>query len=69
MKVTIDYKVYEARSLNHLSVRELSKKSGVSKTMINDIENNKTNPTLLVICQLAACMNMKPEDLYSYSIE
>ncbi len=41
---------------------------GVSKSTINNIENNRYEPTLLTICMLAEALQVAPEDLYSYNV-
>lgn len=47
---------------------KLAELSGVSKSTINNIENNRYEPTLLTICMLAEALHMSPEDLYSYNV-
>jgi transcriptional regulator with XRE-family HTH domain len=69
MKITIDYKLYEIRIKKRLTIRELSRISGVSKSMINNIENNKSNPSVLIICQLAVALKINASDLFSYCIK
>lgn len=66
MKISIEYTLYEIRNNKNLTVRELAKLSGVSKSTINNIENNKSNPTVMVMCQLAIALHVKPSDLYTY---
>lgn len=66
--IEIEYHLYEQRQIKKMSLRELSKKSDVSKTQINDIENGNTHPTILTLCQLAEALELKPEDLYSYTV-
>lgn len=69
MKIKIEYKLYELRRKKKLTIRELAKLSGVSKSAINKIENNIGNPTVLIICQLAVALNVKPSDLFEYIID
>jgi putative transcriptional regulator len=69
MKITIDYKLYNVRMNNRLTVRELEALSGVSKSMINSIENNKANPSVITMCQLAVALGVEPKDLYTYKVE
>ena len=38
------------------------------KSTINNIENNRYEPTLLTICMLAEALQVAPEDLYSYNV-
>ena len=60
----IIYKVYDYRTKDNMSVRELSQISGVGKSTINRIENGSGNPTVEVICQLAIALNCSPYDLF-----
>jgi transcriptional regulator with XRE-family HTH domain len=69
MKIVIDYKLYDARRNKSLTVRELEALSGVSKSMINCIENNNANPSVITMCQLAVALGVEPKDLYTYKAE
>lgn len=62
MKVV--YKLYEIRTQKGMSLRELEERSGVGKSTINRIENGETNPTVEIICQLAAAIGCSPYDLF-----
>lgn len=64
MDIRIEYKVYEARIEKGHTVRSLSQISGVSKTSINDIEDQKLNPSVRVICLLAVALGADPCDLF-----
>ena len=68
MKVTIEYKLYEIRTAKGMSIRKLAELSGVSKTTINDIENNRHDPTLYTLCMIAAALQVAPEQIYKYTI-
>lgn len=68
MHIKIEYNLYQKRIEKGYTIRKLSNLSGVSKTLINNIENNMANPTMLTMCQLAVALNAKPEDLYSFQI-
>lgn len=57
--------LYEVRTAKGYSVRELAKKSGVSKTAINNIENQKRSPTLETLKRLADALDCHIEDLYN----
>jgi transcriptional regulator with XRE-family HTH domain len=69
MKIVIEYKLYDARRNKSLTVRELEALSGVSKSMINCIENNNANPSVITMCQLAVALGVEPKDLYTYKAE
>lgn len=60
--------LYQIRSDKGISSRKLAELSGVSKSTINNIENNRYEPTLLTICMLAEALHVSPEDLYSYKV-
>lgn len=63
----IIYNVYQIRSQKNMSLRKLSQFSGVSRSQINDIENNKHHPTVLTLCLLAAAMDVSPYSLFTVS--
>jgi len=69
MVVKILMRVREVRMAKGLTLVELSKISGVSKTHISEIETGKQMPTLPVLCLLAGAMEVNPEELYKYAIE
>lgn len=54
----------QVRKGKNLTLKELSKKSGISTTHINDIENNLKSPSLLVMIILAKALNTKITELY-----
>lgn len=60
------FKVREEREKQNLSIGELAKLSGVSKTTISEIENNKHDTTVTTLCMLAAALNVKLEQLVKY---
>ncbi len=68
MNITIKYQLWEIRTEQQLSSRQLAKLSGVSKTTINDIENHRHSPTIYTLCLLAEALQIPPEKLYSYEI-
>lgn len=56
--------LFEMRTAKGYSVRKLEEKSGVSKTAINNIENNLRSPTLETLKMLADALGCRIEDLY-----
>lgn len=60
----IIFKIKELRKENNWSLKKLSKKSGVSSTHINDIENGLKQPTLVVVIQIAKALNRNITELY-----
>lgn len=63
----IEYRIYELRSKAGMTITELAEKSGVSKSQINLIENNGSNPTVLTICMLAKALGTEPSELFFIS--
>lgn len=57
-------RLHEIREEKKLSIRELARRSGVSKTQINEIENGQSDPTLKTMCRIAKALNMKIEDIF-----
>lgn len=47
------------RNLKQLSLDELSKSSGLSKTFLSQIENNKKTPTIDTLIKIANALNIK----------
>jgi transcriptional regulator with XRE-family HTH domain len=64
MDIKVKYRVYEFRVKKGYSCRELAERSGVSKSMINLIEDDKSNPSVRTICKLAAALKVSPYDLF-----
>ncbi|MDP4119649.1 MAG: helix-turn-helix transcriptional regulator [Bacillota bacterium] len=58
--------VWKIRTQKGLSLRELAKRSGVSKTHIDNIESGKTMPTIDIICKIAKALEVDPRELYDY---
>ena len=57
-------KLHEIREEKGVSLRELAKLAGVSKTQINEIENGQSDPILKTMCLIAKALNMKIEDIF-----
>lgn len=51
------------RQANGESLQSLANRSGVSRSMISQIESDKTSPTVVVLSKLAQAMNIKIGDL------
>lgn len=60
MKIT----VWQARRNKKITLVELAKKTGISKTTLNDIENEKLSPTMKQIEAIAKGLNMRINDLF-----
>lgn len=60
MKIT----VWQARRNKKITLVELAKKTGISKTTLNDIENEKLSPTMKQIEAIAKGLDMRINDLF-----
>lgn len=60
----VEILVKEIRKAQGKTLIELSLKSGVSSTHINDIENNLKSPSLFVMIRIANALNVKITELY-----
>ncbi len=56
--------VKQIRKEQHLTLKQLSIKSGVSTTHINDIEKGEKGPSLEIMIKLAKALNTSIELLY-----
>ena len=66
--INIHYHLYDYRMQKHLTERQLSELSGISKSEINSIENNMKDPTLRTLCLLSLALEVSPEKLYSMEV-
>lgn len=64
MDIEIKYNLYDERIKRGHTIRSLSQVSGVSKSNINDIENQRINPSVRAICMLAVALDTDPCDLF-----
>ena len=51
------------RKQKGMSMEELSKRSGVSKSMLSQIEQEKTNPTVITLWKISKALNVPMEHL------
>ena len=56
--------VWEMRTSKGFTLMELSKKSGIGKSTINNIENGKVSPTLLQLEMIAIALGVNITDLF-----
>lgn len=54
----------EKRKERNLTLAQLSSKTGISTTHINDIENNIKEPSISMMIRIAKALDLKVEDLY-----
>ncbi|MBE5805524.1 MAG: helix-turn-helix transcriptional regulator [Clostridiales bacterium] len=57
-------KLREIRIEKNISIRELSRKTGISKSHLNYIENGEREPTISVIVRIALALGIDEKDLY-----
>lgn len=56
--------IYEACTKEGLSLRKLSELTGISKTRLNDIENEKRSPTLEELEKIANVIGIEITNLF-----
>lgn len=61
-----DYKIlfYEVRIKHGLTLKQMSELTGISKTTLNEIENDNRSPTLETLVQVAKALGIKVTDLF-----
>ncbi len=69
MSVKVKIKLHDVRKCKSLTIKQLAELSGVSKSHIAAIEAGQHVPSIYVLCCLAAAMEMKPEELYTYEVK
>ncbi len=60
----IEILVKQVRTERNMTLGKLADKSGVSRTHINDIENNLKSPSLFVMIKLARALDVEITELY-----
>lgn len=58
----------EIRKSKGISITQLSVKSGISRTTIYKLEDQKTNPSLETIVKISSGLNEKPEKIFNFSV-
>lgn len=56
--------IYHFRVKRKMSLRQLAKKTGISKSALNNYENGIRYPNMEQIEQIAKVLNVRIEDLY-----
>lgn len=56
--------VWQIRTAKRITLVELAKRSGIGKSTINNIENEKVSPTLMQLESLAATLEVHITDLF-----
>ncbi|MCL6264468.1 helix-turn-helix domain-containing protein [Craterilacuibacter sp. RT1T] len=57
------------RKTQKLSLDDLSQRTGVSKGMLVEIEKGAANPSIAILCKLAAALSMSVADIVNVAIE
>jgi len=57
-------KVKGIRVKRGMSVSELARRTGLSRTAINNIENGKSNPLATSIYAISVALDKKPSDIF-----
>lgn len=55
---------WQARNNKKVTLVKLSKMTGISKSTLNNIENEKVSPTIAGLEAIAKALNMKITDLF-----
>lgn len=55
---------WQARNNKKVTLVKLSKMTGISKSTLNNIENEKVSPTIAELEAIAKALNMKIADLF-----
>lgn len=56
--------IWQIRTAKRITLVELAKRSGIGKSTINNIENEKVSPTLMQLESLAAALEVHITDLF-----
>lgn len=61
----IVFKIKEIRENRHITLYSLSKNTGISRTYLRELENNKKdNPTIKTLCKIANFLEVNIKDLF-----
>ncbi len=63
-KMRVKILLKEKRKERHLTLAQLSDKTGISTTHINDIENNIKEPSISMMIRIAKALDVNVEELY-----
>ncbi len=56
--------VHRLRRVNNLTLEELARRSGVSKSMLSQIERNRTNPTFATVWRLTNALGVGLDEVF-----
>src|ERR1700751_3618668 len=66
IEISLGQRLHELRDKADLSLRELSKKVGISRTFISYIELGRRFPSEEILAKLASALNVSLEELKQY---
>ena len=66
----MEFRIKEIREKKNITLYKLSKSTGISKSYLKDLENNnKTNPSLLIMYKLSLVLEVSIEELFVINLE
>ena len=66
----IEFRIKEIRENKNISLSRLSKSTGIAKSYLKDLENNKkTNPSLLIVYKISLVLNVTIDELFIVDLE
>lgn len=60
--------VKRIRKNKKITITELSRKSGISRTTIYKLESQKSNPSLEIIQKISSGLDEKPEKIFNLNV-
>lgn len=60
----IEILLKQIRKQKKLTLEQLAERTGISKTHINDVENNLKEPSLSIMVRLSKALDVQITDLY-----
>lgn len=69
VKTMVNVRLWECRDANGITLRELERRSGISKSALQRIESGKTSPTLDQLDRIAIALNVNITYLYEWNKE
>ena len=60
----IEYLIKKVRNDKNITLRELSRKTGISSGYLSEIERNEKKPSFYYMILIAKALNVKIEELY-----
>lgn len=66
--IKIEYRIFEVRTMKGFSLRELSQRSGVSKSELHRIELNTVHPTLYTLIMIATSLKVPLKKLIEIKV-